>query len=961
MNGDLLDKTPIIQDEGEMGELKRRYGSNLSTLKEMFPDWTDEDLVFALQETNGDLESTIDRISEGMLVFSINCSCAIANLLHQPGNITQWGEVKKKTKDRAQPKPKENSAPVNETANVKINGRGRGGSESVRGARSRGSDRARGISRGGRASSAVNAPRNPKPDKAPADVPAPEKDETAKVDGVEMAADDVSPAENTNLSSSWENINAADAHVGAPPAETPQASSRPDGTRSWASMFAKPKAAPVPVPKKTSQPPPSAEAPSEPSLVDNLVATEPIAPDLPQPLPVQDHEPIDPERSQPIRDVSSGQVADITPSKDELTESNLEQVADVSAPAPTATAASTVASTLDARVASGASQVPSSRPPMGGFATSAYKATATPGRTTSFQRKIMEQQEAVVMPGKHAVDRAAVQFGSLGLNGESEEWEGDREDPETRAQPPQHSPIAPRASLPPAVQFQGPLSQSGTAEPAPKQAPGLPPANPHAFGHLSQGDQAPSHPAPQQGYSYNQFSNRNGPPTTQAEAAAPAQKPYEPFGSQLQSQYSGFPPTASTESQAFAQTSQASGQSSAPGDMSYYSTDNQRHPYQPYYAGIGQQSQPSPREAPAQQRVGSAVGTSGAEQPSQHVPHQTQSQFQARYGQIGEGTNSGNSTPNPPGPHGHGHQGSSAVYQAGQGQAGGQQGGFPYSHQYYNYPQQYSSYGSQHPYGRERPMFDDARRYEDSYMSHNPSYGYGAGQAGYGGGPFGGAGHKQGMYGQSHQGYGQHSSYNQDPSSAAAPGGYGQQGNSNQETGASGFGAFGRSGSTQPADNQQQYPGGAPGSFGGMSDVYGRSGPSYPGQSQSMSNHQGSQQNAAEESLRAYQDNAKMAGGPSPASNAPGRRPGSAANNGQMPGGISTSQGQSQSYGSYPGSQMHGQHGSQYGAGPGGIGGHHQSGAQGHLNSGYGQYGGAVGGSYYGSNSRGGWGGNYGH
>ena len=41
------------------------YASKLSTIKEMFPDWTDEDLVFALQETSGDLERTIDRISEG--------------------------------------------------------------------------------------------------------------------------------------------------------------------------------------------------------------------------------------------------------------------------------------------------------------------------------------------------------------------------------------------------------------------------------------------------------------------------------------------------------------------------------------------------------------------------------------------------------------------------------------------------------------------------------------------------------------------------------------------------------------------------------------------------------------------------------------------------------------------------------------------------------------------------------
>lgn len=42
------------------------YSSKLSTIKEMFPGWTDEDIVFALQETDGNLEGTIDRMSEGM-------------------------------------------------------------------------------------------------------------------------------------------------------------------------------------------------------------------------------------------------------------------------------------------------------------------------------------------------------------------------------------------------------------------------------------------------------------------------------------------------------------------------------------------------------------------------------------------------------------------------------------------------------------------------------------------------------------------------------------------------------------------------------------------------------------------------------------------------------------------------------------------------------------------------------
>lgn len=66
-NGDKPEATlaPSIEDEGEVGQLKRFYGTKVSTIKEMFPDWTDEDIVFALQETDGDLETTVDRITDG--------------------------------------------------------------------------------------------------------------------------------------------------------------------------------------------------------------------------------------------------------------------------------------------------------------------------------------------------------------------------------------------------------------------------------------------------------------------------------------------------------------------------------------------------------------------------------------------------------------------------------------------------------------------------------------------------------------------------------------------------------------------------------------------------------------------------------------------------------------------------------------------------------------------------------
>jgi CUE domain len=55
-----------IADQGELGEMKKQYSSQLSTLKELFSDWTDVDLLFALQETDGDLDRTIEHITEGM-------------------------------------------------------------------------------------------------------------------------------------------------------------------------------------------------------------------------------------------------------------------------------------------------------------------------------------------------------------------------------------------------------------------------------------------------------------------------------------------------------------------------------------------------------------------------------------------------------------------------------------------------------------------------------------------------------------------------------------------------------------------------------------------------------------------------------------------------------------------------------------------------------------------------------
>ena len=57
--------TSSYEEEGDIGELKIKYASKIAPIKEMFPDWTEQDIAFALDETHGDLESTVERISEG--------------------------------------------------------------------------------------------------------------------------------------------------------------------------------------------------------------------------------------------------------------------------------------------------------------------------------------------------------------------------------------------------------------------------------------------------------------------------------------------------------------------------------------------------------------------------------------------------------------------------------------------------------------------------------------------------------------------------------------------------------------------------------------------------------------------------------------------------------------------------------------------------------------------------------
>ena len=553
-----------------------------------------------------------------------------------------------------------------------------------------------------------------------------------------------------------------------------------------------------------------------------------------------------------------------------MTKNNLAQIPDVSPPAPTATAASTVGSALDANAA--AASTPARGAP-GLYPTSAFKHSA---RGPGAQRRVMEQQEAVVMPGNHAVDRAAVQFGSMGLNGDAADVDIDenREDAETRAQPPQHSPVAPRASLPPSTQPQASTETPTVSRPA----PGLPPV-----------------PQASADSSFTDFARYTD-----------AQKPYDPFSQQVtQPQPQIQEPFAN---QAPVQPTVTTGSEYSP----FYTMD-QRLPYN-YYGTYGQS-----QDATGTQRAAAGFGpVSGAEvQP--HVPA-TQPPA-GRYGHV-DAPNSGHTTPNPTLP---------GATQAPAAQHMPGQAAYGYNYPYFSNPH-YASYMSQmnqHQYGRNRPMYDDARRYDDHYMPHS-QYGYGSQYAPYG---------KAGMYGQPH-------AFSYDHSSSPATAGSFNQAMPGRET------MYGRTGSAQPSESQQTAAGSN--AFGGsMSDVFGRSQGSF-GQNQPISQ----QPPVTTEETKSF--DTPKAGGPSP-SLAQANRPGSATNS--VPGqpqaqtGLPPLQGQQgqQGFGAYP--QLNPQYG-----GLGSLGGHQAAATQTHHQAtAYGNYGGAGFANYYGNTGRGGWGGNYGH
>ncbi|KAG0197172.1 hypothetical protein BGX28_009316 [Mortierella sp. GBA30] len=109
----------------DLRQLRREHGNSLLTLKELFADWTEEDLLYAIQDAGGDVELAIVRISEG--------------------HASQWGEVKgkKKTPKVKTTSEKQDFRTGNQRGGFADRGsRGRDGFRGGRGGSTRGGPRA---------------------------------------------------------------------------------------------------------------------------------------------------------------------------------------------------------------------------------------------------------------------------------------------------------------------------------------------------------------------------------------------------------------------------------------------------------------------------------------------------------------------------------------------------------------------------------------------------------------------------------------------------------------------------------------------------------------------------------------------------------------------------------------------------------------------------------------------------
>jgi hypothetical protein len=71
-----------FDEDGDVGQLRKQFGDKVDTIKGIFSDWSDADILYALQETDGEIEVAVTRISEGELLLPSLSSFASHSLPH---------------------------------------------------------------------------------------------------------------------------------------------------------------------------------------------------------------------------------------------------------------------------------------------------------------------------------------------------------------------------------------------------------------------------------------------------------------------------------------------------------------------------------------------------------------------------------------------------------------------------------------------------------------------------------------------------------------------------------------------------------------------------------------------------------------------------------------------------------------------------------------------------------------
>ncbi|KAG8765631.1 RNAPII degradation factor [Ceratobasidium sp. 428] len=231
--------------------LAKKYVSQVSQLRELAPDWNDDDLLSVLQDTNGSVEVAFDRISQGL--------------------VQQWGAVSRKNK---KPQPAGRDSPRG--------GRGQRGRGASRGGHRGGSSQRGSHSRAAPATPVNGTGSDPSSSQAP-DVaaapptPTPAPAQTVaepKPNGTPVPA--VTPAPTSN---------GTPHHAPTPPTQPAPASAAPP-VKSWASLL-KPKPAPAPAPAPPKkQPSAPASAPSLASQPQAPPTTATVAPEHPDDIPL---------------------------------------------------------------------------------------------------------------------------------------------------------------------------------------------------------------------------------------------------------------------------------------------------------------------------------------------------------------------------------------------------------------------------------------------------------------------------------------------------------------------------------------------------------------------------------------------------------------------------------------------------------------------------------------------------